>query len=96
MALTERSKRSGEALFNGVVSVGTGTTEVRPANRKRTTITLVNDGANKIYVFKGSGAETGKGIPLLKEGGSIIIEDWLGIVTAAALTGATNLCVSEV
>lgn len=71
-------------------------TEVAAANPGRVSITLTNDSANKIYVYKGSGATIGKGIPLTKEGGVAVIDDYLGIITAAALTGTSNLCVCEV
>lgn len=95
MALQERSKRSGEGAFNGQVSVATSVTEIRAANRKRVSLTLTNDGANTIYVYKGTGAALHKGIRLNKEGGFIVIEDWEGVVTAIAETGTTVLCVCE-
>jgi|SRR5882672_101808 len=71
-------------------------TEVAAANPGRVSLTLVNDSENKIYVFKGSAAAVGKGIPLTKEGGNMVIDDYLGIVSAAAKTATSNLCVTEV
>lgn len=97
MALTNRGVRSGEALANTKVEVGTSSTVVVGANRKRVTVALCNDGANTIYISKGNTAAVlGQGIRLNKEGGSIIIEDWLGEIRAIASTAATSLTVCEV
>jgi len=70
-------------------------TEVAAANPGRVSIVLTNDSENKIYVYKGTGAAVGKGIPLSKAGGVTVIDDYLGVITAAALTGTSNLCVCE-
>lgn len=71
-------------------------TTVAAANRARISLTLTNDSENTIYVWKGEGAEVGKGIRLNKEGGAIVIDDYTGVVTAAAKTAKSNLCVAEV
>jgi len=71
-------------------------TEVAAAYGSRVSLTLTNDSENTIYVFKGEGATVGKGIRLNKEGGAIVIDDYTGIVTAAAKTAKSNLCVCEV
>lgn len=71
-------------------------TAVVEADRGRVSLTLSNDSENTIYVFKGAGAEVGKGIRLNAEGGAVVIDDYTGIVTAAAANAASNLCVSEV
>lgn len=71
-------------------------TVVSASNRSRISLTLTNDSANVIYVFKGEGAVIGKGIRLNKEGGAIVIDDYTGLVTAAATTAKSNLCISEV
>jgi len=71
-------------------------TSVSASNPARISLTLTNDSANVIYVYKGSGAAINKGIRLNKEGGAVIIDDYTGVVTAAAATGASNLCISEV
>lgn len=71
-------------------------TEVAAANLARVSLTLSNDSANVIYVFKGPGAEVGEGIRLNAEGGVAVIDDYLGVVTASAKTGASNLGVCEV
>lgn len=81
---------------NTVVSVKKEeATEVAAANPHRQSLTLTNDSANVIYVFKGPSAAIGKGIRLGKEGGQIVIDDYNGLVTAAAATGASNLTVTE-
>jgi hypothetical protein len=71
-------------------------TTVAEAYPGRVSLTLTNDSENTIYVFKGAGAKVGEGTRLNKEGGSLIVDDYSGIVTAAAKTGESNLCVSEV
>lgn len=71
-------------------------TVVAVANSNRVSLTLTNDSENTIYVYKGAGAAVGKGIRLNKEGGAVIIDDYEGVVTAAAKTAKSNLCVSEV
>lgn len=96
MALSNRAKASASGATNGQVSVATSETVIAKANRSRTSLTVSNDGANTIYVYKGTGAALHKGIRLNKEGVPFVINDWTGEVTAIAETGATVLCVSEV
>lgn len=74
----------------------TEATIVLTENRDRREFVLTNVGANKIFVFLGTGAETGKGIPLSKEGGQYINNTYTGIITAKAETGATSLAVAAV
>jgi hypothetical protein len=71
-------------------------TTVAAANEARVTLTLINDSANVIYVWKGTGAEVGKGTRLNAEGGAMVIDDYTGVVTAAAKTAKSNLCICEV
>lgn len=71
-------------------------TLVAPANPGRVSLTLTNDSENAVYLWKGAGAQVGKGIRLNKEGGAIVIDDYTGLVTAAAQTAKANLCVCEV
>jgi len=71
-------------------------TTVAADNEARVTLTLTNDSENVVYVWKGAGAKVGEGIRLNKEGGGIVIDDYSGIVTAAAKTAASSLCVVEV
>lgn len=71
-------------------------TTVAAANTSRVSLILTNDSENTIYVYKGASAAVGKGIRLNKEGGAVIIDDYTGIVTAAAKTATSNLGVSEV
>jgi hypothetical protein len=71
-------------------------TEVAAANPQRKTLTLTNDSENLIYFYKGSGATVGKGERLNANGGAVVIDDYNGIVTAAAKTAKSNLTVVEV
>jgi hypothetical protein len=72
------------------------TTTIAVANRSRVSLTLTNDSENTIYVFKGDGAAVGKGLRLNANGGAIVIDDYTGLVTAAAKTAKSNLCICEV
>lgn len=86
-----------EATANTAVEVKKEeATTVAAANPRRVSLTLTNDSANVIYVYKGEKAAINKGIRLNKEGGGIVIDDYSGLVTAAAATGASVLCVCEV
>ena len=87
-------RRQDAATPGDVVAVSEGTT-VAASNPSRVSLTLTNDSENTIYVFKGAGAEVGEGIRLNKEGGAIVIDDYTGLVTAAA-ESESNLCLSEV
>jgi hypothetical protein len=71
-------------------------TKVVEANLDRISVTLTNDSENTIYVFKGKGAKVGEGIRLNAEGGSIVIDDYTGEITAAAKSAESNLGVCEV
>jgi hypothetical protein len=97
MTFSQLHGGSNEAKTNGFVEVKKEeATIVAALNDNRVTLTLTNDSGNAIYVWKGAGAEVGKGIRLNAEGGAIIIDDYKGIVTAAAKTANSNLCVTEV
>jgi hypothetical protein len=90
-------RQSDTAVTNGTVEVKKEeATTIAAANPARVSLTLSNDSENPIYVYKGAGAAIGKGIRLNKEGGAVVIDDYLGIVTAAAKTGASALCVCEI
>lgn len=70
--------------------------EIAAANRNRISLTLTNDSASVVYVYKGTKAATGKGIRLNAEGGAVVIDDYTGVVTAATAAEEASLCVSEV
>lgn len=80
----------------GSVSVATSDTVVVAANTNRIEITLVNDGANVIYLGLGKAAVANKGIRLAATGGSYTTSAWQGAINAIALSGATNLCYTEI
>lgn len=91
------AQTSDTGKSNGLVEVKKEeATTVVAANESRVSVTLTNDSENTIYVWKGAGAEIGKGIRLNANGGGTYINDYTGIVTAAAKTAKSNLCVSEV
>lgn len=89
--------RTGGVL-NTFVSVGLTDTAVLAANAGRRQFTIVNDGANKVYLaligVGGGAAVAGSGI-LLASGASYTDNFWEGSVRAIALVGTTNITVCE-
>lgn len=96
-AASNATASSDVAKTNGLIEVKKEeATTISAANEVRVSITLTNDSENVIYVFKGAGAEIGKGIRLNANGGGVVIADYSGLITAAAKTAKSNLCVCEV
>jgi hypothetical protein len=78
------------------VSVATTSTQIAAANTNRKGIILSNVGANNIYInFAGNTAVTTNFV--LTPNAGIIIDRWIptNAITAIAVTGATNLSVTE-
>lgn len=103
--------QSNVAKQSGAVSVGTGSTVIAGNNPSRAEITVVNDGANIVYlqlatVEDATGATAGQptaptavasqGIRLNASGGSWTSNAYTGPVAGIALTGATVCTVVEV
>lgn len=70
-------------------------TAVLPANPGRRELTVVNDGANVVYLAFGRPATANSGCRLNAGGGSFTTNNWAGAVNAIALTATTRLCVME-
>jgi hypothetical protein len=66
------------------------------ANPARVTLTISNDSGVVAYLAKGPTAVIGEGIRLNPEGGSIVIDDYLGQVTVIAKAAEANVCFCEV
>lgn len=81
--------------FNGAVSVGLTSITVRPANTDRLSLIIINDSNTEIYFNESATAVIGQG-RLNRRGGTAIITDYTGIVTAIAGVAASNLCIIEV
>lgn len=77
------------------VSVGTTSTAIVSQNIGRREITIVNDGANVVYLGLGRAAVAGQGIRLNANGGAWTSGQWDGIVNGIAVTAATNVTVAE-
>lgn len=77
------------------VDVTTASTPVLPQNLGRRELTVVNDGANVIYLAFGKAATANNGCRLNAAGGSYTTNNWQGAVNAIALTATTRLCVME-
>lgn len=65
-------------------------TAVLAADLGRRELTIVNEGANKIYLALGATAVAGQGIALAA-GGSYTTNLWQGTVRAIALVGTTHI-----
>lgn len=95
------------AKTSGAVSVATSSTVVAANNPSRVFVTLVNDGANVIYLALATakdGTDTpvaptavaNAGIRIAATGGSVTLTGYTGPIAGIALTGATVLTVVEV
>jgi hypothetical protein len=80
------------AITNTGVSVGTGDTAILPLDRGRRELTIVNDGANVVYLALGATAAANSGIRLAA-GASYTTNLWEGTVRGIAPAGATNVTV---
>jgi len=77
------------------VSVGTGNTTIVPTNVGRRELTIVNDGANTVYLSFGINATASNGVRLNSSGGSFTTNNWEGAVNGIAPGGATVVTVAE-
>lgn len=89
------------ARASTAVNVGTGSTPVLDADPSRTRAILTNDGANIIYVALSTNGQpptavVNSGIRLNAAGGSVVIDDYQGPISAISVTAATNLAVCEI
>lgn len=80
---------------NTKVSVLNSSTSVSTA-KARKSIILSNDSDTVIYVAKGATAVVNEGIRVNASGGTIIIEDWDGAISAISSVTGKNLCICEV
>jgi hypothetical protein len=77
---------------NTAVSVATSDTAILPQDQGRRELTIVNDGANVVYLALGAAAVLNSGIRLAA-GASYTTNMWQGTVRGVAATGATNVTV---
>ena len=96
LAAQKALSQASSAKSNTKVTVGATSTSVVSANASRVSLTLVNDSNEEIYVSKSGTAISNEGIRLNANGGSIIITDYTGAVTAISTSGSKNLTVCEV
>lgn len=78
------------------VSVATSDTLVAAYNSGRKELTICNDGANIVYLSLGTAAAVAASGIRLAAGASYTTNKWQGMVRGIALTGATNVTVSEI
>lgn len=78
------------------VSVATTDTPILPQNIGRREITIVNDGANVVYLSFGTGAAAANaGVRLNAAGGSWSSNNWQGAIRGIAVTAASVVTVAE-
>lgn len=78
------------------VSVATTDTPVLASNLGRREVTIVNDGANVVYLSFGTGAATANaGVRLNAAGGSYTTNNWQGAIRGIAVTAASVVTVAE-
>jgi hypothetical protein len=77
------------------VSVGTTDTAILPANLGRREVTIVNDGANVVYLSFGTAAVANAGVRLNAAGGSYTTNNWEGTIRGIAVTAASVVTVAE-
>lgn len=70
-------------------------TAILAANPRRKELTVINDGANVIYLGLDAAAVANKGIRLAASGGSWTTKEFKGAVNGLALTGATTATFTE-
>jgi hypothetical protein len=66
------------------------------ANDARLTLTVQNPSDKEVWLAKGPTAGKEEGVWLKKEGGSIVIDDYTGIVSCITSEGEGSICFSEV
>jgi hypothetical protein len=88
-----------QAHLSALVKVKTTTTAVLPANPLRQGLSIVNTGANPIYLGLGKAAVLKEGVGPLKEGGSwdgrLGNELWRGAINGIAETAEMTAAISE-
>ena len=87
---------SGATIAEGKISVGTSSTTIKVLNSLRLSLSIVNDSSAIVYVAKSGTAVINEGTRLNKKGGSMIIENYKGLVSAIADAVASNITFSEV
>jgi hypothetical protein len=76
------------------VSVALTDTSILALNTGRREVTLVNDGANVVYLSFGRAAAANNGVRLAA-GASYTTNNWTGSINGIALVGATVITVAE-
>ena len=80
---------------NTAITVGATSTTVLALNADRKEAILVNDSDEDIYLKYGSGATMNSGIRLNAQGGSLVEDQYTGIITAICASGSKVLTVVE-
>jgi hypothetical protein len=97
MSYVTNASASTEAKSEaGAVTANTGSKTLAAANRDRIALYLTNTGANAVWLSFGKTAVAEKGIYLAKEGGSAVVDDYVGIVTVITKSGESLVTLSEV
>jgi hypothetical protein len=83
------------AILSGGFDVTVTSVQILPIDPGRRELTIVNDGANVVYLnFGTSAASAGNGVRLNAAGGSYTTNNWEGPVQAIALTATTRVTIA--
>lgn len=80
----------------GAVTAKTESKTLAAANLNRIALYVTNDGAQPVYLALGATATKNKGVRLNKEGGSVVLDEYRGIVTVVTAEGESVVCITEV
>lgn len=92
----EQELYNSTTATNTFVTVGVASGTVLAANGSRKSAILTNDSDTTIYVSCGATAVLNRGIRLNASGGSAMISDYRGVISAISSGASKNLCVCEV
>jgi hypothetical protein len=82
-------------LGAGTGTVGVASAQLVASFPSRTSLTIVNDSANTIYLGLGTAAVVGSGIRLNANGGSWTTTAWTGAVNAIATAASSNATIVD-
>lgn len=79
----------------GKVTAKTESKELAKENESRISLTIVNEGANTVWLAKGATAVAKEG-PFLVTNGAWEFSDYTGSVSVITSSGESNVCYAEV
>jgi hypothetical protein len=80
----------------GAVKAKTESQTLVAENLGRVALYVTNDGANTAYLALGAKAVKSEGIRLNKEGGSVVVDNYTGVVSVVTAEGEPVITFSEI